>query len=111
MSKFKTDSQTLAEIFKALSNPHRLEVFQRLMTCCRPGERCDTDRAVRYIVSELGEGLSIAPSTLSHHLKELNRAQLVKMERRGKTIECWVEPDVLEYLSQFFCNTDPVDES
>lgn len=89
-------------MFKALSNPNRLALFNRLMNCCKPGTKCTTDEAVRFCVGELGEGLNIAPSTLSHHLKELHRAGLVCMERRGKNIECWLEPSVLTDLSNFF---------
>lgn len=89
----------LANAFKALSNAHRLQLFARLMTCCAPGTRCNANKVC---VGELGEGLDIAPSTLSHHLKELNRAGLVNMERRGKNVECWVEADVLKQLMAFF---------
>jgi len=91
-----------ADIFKALSNANRLALFKRLMSCCAPGTKCNPEDAVRFCVGELGEGLNIAPSTLSHHLKELNRAGLVQMQRRGKSIECWVEPDTLAELSDFF---------
>ena len=91
-----------AAIFKALSNTHRLSLFQRLMSCCQPGTKCSPDEAMRYCVGELGQELDIAPSTLSHHLKELNRAGLVQMERRGKNIECWVEPGILHEISNFF---------
>lgn len=101
MSNSRTNVQQ-AEMFKALSNPHRLALFSRLMTCCEPGTKCSTTDAVRFCVGELGEGLNIAPSTLSHHLKELNRAGLVSMERRGKQIECWLEPAVLQDLAHFF---------
>ncbi len=89
-------------MFKALSNPHRLALFNRLSTCCPPGTSCPAEEAARHSVGELGEGLEIAPSTLSHHLKELNRAGLVQMQRRGKTVECWVDRAVLEELSDFF---------
>lgn len=93
---------TLATLFKALSNPHRLALFQRLMNCCAPGTHCGLDEAARFCVGELGDGLEIAPSTLSHHLKELHRAGLIQMERRGKFVECWLEPGVLAQLSGFF---------
>lgn len=102
MSNYSIDPVKLVDMFKALSNEHRLALFYRLMTCCEPGTRCNTDEAIRVCVGELGEGLNIAPSTLSHHLKELHRAGLVQTERRGKNIECWVDPEVLEHLSQFF---------
>jgi ArsR family transcriptional regulator len=57
---------------------------------------------MRRCVGELGRDLSIAPSTVSHHLKELRTAGLIHMERRGQSIECWVEPDTLGTLSEFF---------
>jgi len=91
-----------SEMFKALSNKHRLILFEKLMNCCQPGTKCNSDDAIRFCVGELGEGLAIAPSTLSHHLKELNRAGLIKMERSGKNIECWIEPHTLEMLAAFF---------
>ena len=101
MSNYE-NNQYQAEMFKALSNPHRLALFSRLMNCCTPGTKCSPDEAVRFCVGELGEGLDIAPSTLSHHLKELNRAGLVSMERRGKNVECWLEPETLQNLAAFF---------
>ncbi len=106
MSNYKIKTAHLAGIFKGLSNPHRLALFQRMMTCCVPGTRCCPSEAVRTCVGDLGEGLAIAPSTLSHHLKELHRAGLIQMQRNGKNVECWVEPQVLERLSAFF-NPNP----
>ena len=102
MSNYENQIERYAKQFKALSNPHRLALFHRLTTCCSPGTRCSAEAAVRYNVGQLGEGLDIAASTLSHHLKELNRAGLVQMARKGKQVECWVEPNTLEQLAAFF---------
>ena len=103
MSNYRdADTAQLAEAFKALSNPHRLKIFRQLMSCCAPGTRCSAEEAVRYCVGDLGTGLAIAPSTLSHHIKELNRAGLIRMERHGQRIDCWVEPGVVNQLSEFF---------
>lgn len=105
MSNYESDINTLAEMFKALSNPHRLGLFNRLLTCCAPGTVCSADEAARFNVGQLGEGIDIAPSTLSHHLKELNRAGLIHMQRNGKQVECWVEPEILEHVGAFFNQT------
>ena len=103
MSKYTSGQlEQYAVIFKALSNPHRLRLFRRLAACCPPGTACSVDDAIRVTVGTLGEPLDIAPSTLSHHLKELHRANLVRMERRGKHVECWVNPAVLDELAYFF---------
>ena len=91
-----------AEMFKALSNPHRLKIFTRLACCGTDGVACcATDRAFEC-VGDLGSNLGIAPSTVSHHLKELYRAGLIKTRRQGQRIECWVDPDIIQSLSDFF---------
>lgn len=102
MSKYSNEIDHYAAQFKALSNPHRLSLFHRLTTCCPVGSVCDVDEAARLTVGELGEGLDVAPSTVSHHLKELHRAGLVRMVRRGKQVDCWVESQTLERLASFF---------
>jgi len=91
-----------AEMYKALGNPHRLAIFKRLMNCCEPGTICDAEKAILITVGEIGEDLEIAPSTISHHLKILRHAGLIETRRNGKSIECWIEPDVLKQLAAFF---------
>ncbi|MES9914143.1 MAG: metalloregulator ArsR/SmtB family transcription factor [Candidatus Sedimenticola sp. 4PFRAG1] len=105
MSKYRMDIEQHADMFKALGNPHRLALFHRLTTCCSPGTVCDAESASHFSVGQLGEGLDIAPSTLSHHLKELNRAGLIEMRRNGKNVECWIEPGVLNTLNNLFSGT------
>ncbi|MCG7900678.1 MAG: helix-turn-helix domain-containing protein, partial [Candidatus Thiodiazotropha weberae] len=73
-----------------------------MSSCCQPGTRCDLEQAISFSVGELGEGLGIAPSTLSHHLKELHRTGLIEMERQGKRVVCWIAPETLNSLSNFF---------
>ena len=57
---------------------------------------------MRACVGDLAEGLDLAPSTVSHHIKELNSAGLIQTERAGQNVECWVDPNVLQGLSKFF---------
>jgi ArsR family transcriptional regulator len=56
-------------------------------------------------VGALGGDLDIAPSTVSHHVKELQQAGLIRMERRGQRVECWVDPETLGGLAAFFQNS------
>ena len=95
-----------AEIFKALSNPNRLKIFLRLCSCCQPGTRAESSRNGQAeecaCVGELGQDLKIKASTISHHIKELRRAGLIRMERRGQKIECWVDPETVAALKNFF---------
>ncbi|MDH5302151.1 MAG: metalloregulator ArsR/SmtB family transcription factor [Gammaproteobacteria bacterium] len=102
MSNCTINHQQLALIFKALGNPHRLALLHRLVSCCAPGTRCNAEQAMGVCVGSLGDGLEIAPSTLSHHLKELHRAGLIQMERQGKNVVCWVDPEPLAQIGAFF---------
>ncbi|MBI5570449.1 MAG: helix-turn-helix transcriptional regulator [Desulfomonile tiedjei] len=96
MSKHQIEeADRFAEIFKALANPNRLQIFMRLVSCCPPGTKCSSEAAAQQCVGELGRGLAIDPSTVSHHLKELRHSGLIRMERRGKNILCWVDRDTV----------------
>lgn len=86
-------------MFKALSNPHRLEIFVRLADCCPNGAMPIADSEATRFVGQLGEDLGIAPSTVSHHVKELRQAGLITVERRGKNIECRLNVDVVRTLA------------
>jgi len=103
MSNYKTsDTHAVAEAFKALSNPNRLQIYQRLLSCCAPGTACSSDVVNGFCVGELGKNIAIAPSTLSHHVKELQRAGLITTRRNGKNVECFVEPTKVQILKEFF---------
>ena len=100
MSNIQIDELNhFAEGFKALSNPNRLHLFLRLVSCCPPGTECISDAEGQRCVGELGQNLEIDPSTVSHHLKELRRSGLLRMERRGKNIICWVDREMVLELA------------
>lgn len=103
MSKYlNKDFERYSRIFKALSNPNRVRIFSRLAACCPPGKRFKYPDENSICVGELGKDLCIAPSTVSHHIKELNRAGLINMERSGQTVKCWIEGPILEEIKGFF---------
>ncbi len=103
MSKYKTvESDQLVEIFKALANKHRLKIYNILTTCCTPGTSCASDEVFSCCVGDLDSQLNIAPSTLSHHLKELHRAGLIHMKREGKQVFCSVNTDAMQQLQNIF---------
>jgi ArsR family transcriptional regulator len=101
--------EELAELFKALSNKHRLIIFHELLhreglalisdeqaCCCHPhGEGC-------CCVGELGRKVALAPSTISHHIKELKNAGLIDVRREGSYLYCSVNKGTwLKLLSYF----------
>ncbi len=108
MSNYQKDEvHRFAEVFKALSNPNRLHIFLRLVSCCPPGTKCISDVAVQRCVGELGQDLEIDPSTVSHHLKELRRSGLIRTERRGKNIICWVDPEMVLAVANLLTGCSP----
>ena len=94
----------LSEIFAALSNPYRLAIFMRLSCCNGDMKSGDSEGQICECVGALGKDLDIAPSTVSHHLKELARAGLITMNRRGQTTECQVDPQVVKAVAEFLKN-------
>jgi len=94
--------EQMAELFKALSNPNRLRIFLMLVSAWRMNSGCISDNALDYCVGDLCDNVEVAPSTVSHHLKELDHAGLIKMERCGQKICCSVKPEALANLSELF---------
>jgi len=93
--------EKFANAFKALAHPHRLAIFLRLAHCCQR-HSCAAEKCSRLCVGELGKGLKISQSTISHHLKELTRAGLIRTRKCGQNTECWVAEATLEDLIEFF---------
>ena len=103
MSNYRNvESEQLVDIFKALANYHRLEIYNILTNCGKPGSHCDSNEVFSCCVGELDSQLDIAASTLSHHLKELHRAGLIHMKRDGKQVFCSVNTDIMRQLQQLF---------
>ena len=69
----KLDERQVASISKALADPKRFEILQRIAASPEP----PTCSCVR-------EWIGLAPATITHHLKELESAGLVNVERCGK---------------------------
>ncbi len=102
MSNYRTeDVERLAEVFKCLGNRHRLRILIELAACCKPDAACCGGAGSRR-VGELAEGQELAASTVSHHIKELNRAGLMCCAKHGKQTLCCVDQGVLAELREFF---------
>jgi ArsR family transcriptional regulator len=101
-------NDALALIFKALGDPTRLGIFQTLRGCAdRPGKAVAVDEegqirpAGSLSVGEVCCQIGGSASTISHHLKELRLAGLIRMEKRGRWIYCSVNPDAFAQIREF----------
>jgi ArsR family transcriptional regulator len=85
-----------AAILKALADPRRFELLERLAkSSCPLG--CAQVRAA----------LPISAATLSHHIKELEAAGLIAIRREGKFHYLSLRPGVLAALAQVLAGLDP----
>jgi ArsR family transcriptional regulator len=86
---------------EALGNPTRLQIYRALV---RAGE-------AGMPVGKLQSKLSIAASTLSHHVKCLLTVDLIIQERQATTLICRANFDVMQGLVDFLvaeCCTEAV---
>ena len=88
----------MAKVFKALSDPTRLAIFELVRDCNSDG--CSDDQ-VSDNLTEIAERFGLSLSTVSHHVKELRSSGLITCEKRGQRLHCWVDPDVLRELESF----------
>lgn len=83
-------------ILKALADPRRFELLERIAkSSCPLG--CAQARAA----------LPISAATLSHHIKELQTAGLIHVEREGKFHYMTLRPGVLEALAAVLTSLTP----
>ena len=77
-------------IARALADPHRYEILKRLSarSCATP-------------CSNVRECIDVSPATLSHHMKELETAGLIRSEKDGKFVNYFPQTRVLRaYLDR-----------
>jgi ArsR family transcriptional regulator, arsenate/arsenite/antimonite-responsive transcriptional repressor len=83
-------AEALAATFKALSDPTRVSIVNRL--AC--GEEC--------CVCDLTDAYDLSQPTVSHHLRILRDAGLVESERRGTWAYYRLVPEAIERLRDVF---------
>jgi len=93
------DRENLAKIFKALANPHRLAIFERLREADIRWRKGDD---APLCVCHVADGTGLALSTVSHHLKELRNAGLIRREKHGPWVYCSVNAAALTEVKVFF---------
>ena len=83
----RRDVERYVLLFKALSDPTRLEIVRLVAAQSRPLCVCD-------LVSHF----KLSQSTISHHLKALREAGILNMSRAGIWSICEVDPAALDLL-------------
>ncbi len=90
------DTAKMAKVFKALSNPNRLELYLKIVkkqkTSYKTGCGC--------FISDITQSLNIGAPTISHHLKELSNADLISTERKGKYLVARVNEEMIHKVNK-----------
>ena len=84
-------------VLKALADPKRFELLETIAR-----SQCPLGCTAAH------EALSIAPATLSHHIKELHTSGLIDVRREGKFAYLSIKPGVLEALSAQLQSLSPI---
>jgi ArsR family transcriptional regulator len=83
-------AEDLAAVFKALSDPTRVAIVNRL------------GAAPEVCVCDLTAAFELSQPTISHHLRVLREAGLVEAENRGTWAYYRLIPDAIERLRDVF---------
>jgi len=84
----REDADHLAACFKALADPARVAIVNRLAA------------ADEVCVCDLNTALDLAQPTVSHHLRVLREAGLVESSRRGTWAFYRLVPEAIEQLRE-----------
>jgi len=84
----ESESELLAARFRALADPTRVAIVNRLASC---DECC---------VCDLNDAFDLSQPTISHHLKVLRDAGLVESSRRGTWAYYRLVPEAVRALRQ-----------
>lgn len=91
------EADAAATLFKALADPHRVLILNRLLAC---------DDAV--CVCEFNEELDLSQPTVSFHLKKLVNAGLLAREQRGTWAYFSIVPEAMTQLAELFKTKETV---
>lgn len=99
MRNTKPSHQDIAKAFKALSNPNRLRIYQEILQ--RQRHDVGPNDESGCLLYDFINSLKIGAPTISHHVKELVNADLIRVERNGKFLTCYLNADMRRYLAEF----------
>lgn len=90
------NTKKMAKVFKALSNPNRLELYLEIVK-----QQETSYEAGGCLIYEISKSFSnIGAPTISHHLKELSNAELIFTERKGKYLVARINEKMVSEVNE-----------
>lgn len=97
--------------FKVLSNPNRVRIYLRpLSLFWIPVSADDLEEAESKGCARVGDAGKYLDTSLPQYppnIRELGRTGLIRMERRGRTIGCRIEPETVKAMGGLFSSSPP----
>ena len=89
VERVRLNEEQVHLIAKALADPRRLELLRQIGGCTKPVQCAD-----------IKDCHPVSAATLSHHMKELETAGLVRVTREGKFASYTLRRDVLRAYTE-----------
>ena len=97
----KLEYDTAASLLSQMGNITRLKIVRELVRAGESG----------MPVGEIRNILDIPNSTLSHHLSHLRNVGMVRQEREGTVLRCFIDFEridgIVSFLTEECCAADP----
>lgn len=90
------DTKKMAKVFKALSNPNRLDLYLKIVE----NQETSYETSKGCLICDIAESFNITSPTISHHLKELSNAELIFTERKGKFLVARVNEKMVDEVNE-----------
>lgn len=97
----RQQTTTLYTYFKALANPIRLQIFEKILEAACECNLEEKGMITGNCVSSIAQALSIPQPTVSNHVKELIHAGLITPVKQGKIIYLFGKKEVVEMFKEF----------
>lgn len=106
MSKYRNiEVESVSRALAAIGSPVRLRLLLELASCCRVDEGggcgegdnscCMPVDAEESCIGRIAEAVHVAPSTVSHHIKELRDAGVIWCLKQGRRVCCGIDAEML----------------
>jgi ArsR family transcriptional regulator len=121
MSKYQNiETESVARALAAIGSPVRLRLLLELASCCGPGDGggcgsddrpcCAPTDGEESCVGRIAESVHVAPSTVSHHIKELRDAGVIWCLKQGRRVCCGIDAEMLAAVRAVIEQLDAVSE-
>ncbi len=85
--------------YRKFSDPQFLKLFLNLANGCASGAIQTLEDGTKTCALDLTKEVEVL-ADLSHHISELRKTGLVRIEQRGRQIQFWIEPEVVRDLAK-----------